>query len=195
MEQEEMIASFKAMIEELQNNYKELKDAFDNISKEAAAGKRNYDKSQFVERNKDFFDKYRDDVDFIEKNADPDFSFDDVVFDGKGDMDEAEYIAALGQKLSEQLEAYGKHFGGKVEAETKDTDADGEPDTTEIEVKDEEPEEKAEDSAAEEEAPVEEESKDEKLEEKAEEAAEPEKKDPFEEEKAKFKEKFNSIYR
>ena len=158
MDNEELIQSFKTMIEELQNSQKALSEKLDGILNEANTAKRNYDKSQFVERNKDFFDKYRDDVKAVEGD---DFDFDEVAFSGKGDMDEAEYIAALASKLDEQLNAMAKklsHLTGEkveeIEAKAADTDGDGETDTTEVTT---EPEEKKEDNtdATEEEQPVE----------------------------------------
>lgn len=134
---EELVGSFKTMIEELQNSQKELSEKLDGILNEAAEAKRGYDKSQFVERNKDFFDKYRDDVMSVEGD---DFDFDEVAYSGKGDMEEAYYIAALSKKLDDQLKPMAKklsHLLGEkvesVEAKAEDTDGDGETDTTEIE--------------------------------------------------------------
>jgi hypothetical protein len=137
MDNEELIQSFRTMIEELQANQKQLSEKLDGILNEASTAKRNYDKEQFVGRNKDFFDKYRDTLGVIEGK---DFDLDEVAFSGKGDMDEAEYIAALSSKIDEQLKEYAKalkSFSGEdvaeVEAKAEDTDADGEPDTTTIE--------------------------------------------------------------
>lgn len=136
MDNEELIQSFRTMIEELQNSQKELKDQLDGILKEADDAKRSYDKEQFIGRNKDFFDKYRDDVKAVEGD---DFDFDEVAYSGKGDMDETEYIAALSSKLDEQLNAMAKklsHLTGEkiesVEAKAEDVDGDGETDTTEV---------------------------------------------------------------
>lgn len=168
MENEDLITSFKTMIEELQNSQKELSEKLDGILNEAADAKRGYDKSQFVERNKDFFDKYRDDVMSIEGD---DFDFDEVAYSGKGDMEETEYIAALSKKLDDQLNTMAKklsHLLGEkvesVEAKAEDTDGDGETDTTEIETKPEaepegEAEEKVKETEEEEEPEAEEEAK------------------------------------
>lgn len=102
MENNELIESFRSMIDELKASQEELKSKLDGILDEANNAKHSYDKSQFVERNKDFFDKYKKKVDAIENN--PDFDFEEVAFTGKGnDMEEAEYIAALSAKLDEQL--------------------------------------------------------------------------------------------
>lgn len=169
MDNEELIQSFRTMIEELQANQKELSEKLDGILNEASTAKRNYDKEQFVGRNKDFFDKYRDTLGVIEGK---DFDLDEVAFSGKGDMDEAEYIAALSSKIDEQLKEYAKalkSFTGdevaEVEAKAEDTDADGEPDTTtveekpadeaEAETKPEAEDEEPADEAEEEEKPVE----------------------------------------
>ena len=162
MDNEELIQSFRTMIEELQNSQKELKDQLDGILKEADDAKRSYDKEQFIGRNKDFFDKYRDDVKAVEGD---DFDFDEVAYSGKGDMDEAEYIAALSSKLDEQLNTMAKklsHLTGEkveaVEAKAEDTDGDGETDTTEVkaepesETKEEEAKDEVKEDADEEEA-------------------------------------------
>lgn len=162
MDNEELIQSFRTMIEELQNSQKELKDQLDGILKEADDAKRSYDKEQFIGRNKDFFDKYRDDVKAVEGD---DFDFDEVAYSGKGDMDEAEYIAALSSKLDEQLNAMAKklsHLTGEkveaVEAKAEDIDGDGETDTTEVkaepesETKEEEAKDEVKEDADEEEA-------------------------------------------
>ena len=102
MENNELIESFRSMIDELKASQEELKSKLDGILDEANNAKHSYDKSQFVERNKDFFDKYKKKVDAIENN--PDFDFEEIAFTGKGDdMEEAEYIAALSAKLDEQL--------------------------------------------------------------------------------------------
>lgn len=160
MENEELIQSFRTMIEELQTSQKELSDKLDGILNEASTAKRNYDKEQFVGRNKDFFDKYRDTLGVIEGK---DFDLDEVAFSGKGDMDEAEYIAALSSKIDEQLKEYAKalkSFTGdevaEVEAKAEDTDADGEPDTTTVEEKPAEVETEAEAEGTEKEEPTDE---------------------------------------
>lgn len=188
---EDLVQSFKTMIESLQSQVQALQENYDKLQEEAATGKRNWDKGQFVERNKDFFDKYRDDVKFIEGD---DFDLDEVAFDGssKSGMEEAEYIAKLGEKISSQLKDYVNRFKDKygeavdeVEAKAEDTDGDGEVDTTSIEA---EPKEEKEEEKAEE--PVEE-----KVDDKVEDIIEPKKEDPLEKEKEDFGKKFSSIYR
>lgn len=183
MDNEELIQSFRTMIEELQANQKELSEKLDGILNEASTAKRNYDKEQFVGRNKDFFDKYRDTLGVIEGK---DFDLDEVAFSGKGDMDEAEYIAALSSKIDEQLKEYAKalkSFSGEdvaeVEAKAEDTDADGEPDTTTVESDtDKTEDEKPAESVAE-----------------AKEDAEPEEKEPAVEMDDEFKKSFAARYR
>lgn len=175
MDNEELIQSFRTMIEELQNSQKELSEKLDGILNEAADAKRSYDKEQFVGRNKDFFDKYRDDVKAVEGD---DFDFDETVFGGKGDMDETDYIAALSEKLDAQLSEMANklsHLTGekveKVEAKTEDIDGDGETDTTEIEAK-----------------PENEDKSDEKSDDKSDDKSEDEPKEPAKEESEKVAE-------
>lgn len=189
MDNEELIQSFRTMIEELQNSQKELSEKLDGILNEAADAKRSYDKEQFIGRNKDFFDKYRDDVKAVEGD---DFDFDEVAYSGKGNMDEAEYIAKLSEKLDPQLSKMAKklsHLIGEkveaVEAKAEDVDGDGETDATEVKVE-----------------PKDEEAKDEVKEDvKAEVEEKPEEKDEDEEKSVKneemsddFKRRFSAMY-
>ena len=144
MENNELIESFRSMIDELKASQEELKSKLDGILDEANNAKHSYDKSQFVERNKDFFDKYKKKVDAIENN--PDFDFEEIAFTGKGDdMEEAEYIAALSAKLDEQLNKMKEALNAddltiesNEEGETTIV-ADGEEEKPAEEVKEEEP--------------------------------------------------------
>ena len=144
MENNELIESFRSMIDELKASQDELKSKLDGILDEANNAKHSYDKSQFVERNKDFFDKYKKKVDAIENN--PDFDFEEVAFTGKGDdMEEAEYIAALSAKLDEQLNKMKEALNAEdISVESNEEGettivADGEEEKPAEEIKEEEP--------------------------------------------------------